>query len=236
MSEVLTKPETPDFAKSSDELHDALDSKIQKEAKPSFFRLKAQLPSQGRTNVPMASSEKMWVTLKTYAHDGENELHAHPNEDHTFVVLQGQASFRGPNGEEKIIGKNEGVLLPHNTFYWFNSSTLTGGAKTWGVAAVGDIPLIADIDGDHRADLAVWRPGNGTFYWVLSSRGYSSSAAGSVQWGVAAAGDTPSLADMDGDGKADPVVWRPSTSEWFWLKSSVGYSPSRAGYVNMAPR
>jgi hypothetical protein len=26
----------------------------------------------------------MWVVLKTYAADGENGLHAHPNEDHTF--------------------------------------------------------------------------------------------------------------------------------------------------------
>ena len=124
MSEVLTKPAgVPDFAKSSDELHDALEAKIQKEAKPSFFKLKAQLPSMGRTNVPMASSQKMWVTLKTYAHDGENELHAHPNEDHSFVVLQGQATFYGPNGEEKVIGKDEGVLLPHGTFYWFKATS-----------------------------------------------------------------------------------------------------------------
>ena len=45
--------------------------------------------------------------------DGENGLHAHPNEDHTFIVLQGEATFYGPNGETRTIGKNEGVLLPH---------------------------------------------------------------------------------------------------------------------------
>jgi mannose-6-phosphate isomerase-like protein (cupin superfamily) len=125
MSDVLIKAKpagVPDFAKSSQDLHDALESKIQ-EGKPSFFKLKAQLPKLGRTNVPMASSSRMWITLKTYAHDGENELHAHPNEDHMFVVLQGQASFRGPNGEEKMVGKHEGVLLPHGTFYWFKAVT-----------------------------------------------------------------------------------------------------------------
>jgi quercetin dioxygenase-like cupin family protein len=37
----------------------------------------------------------MWVVLKTYAADGENGLHAHPSEDHTFVVLQGEAPFMG---------------------------------------------------------------------------------------------------------------------------------------------
>jgi mannose-6-phosphate isomerase-like protein (cupin superfamily) len=91
------------------------------DAKPSFFKLEAQLPKQGRTDTPVAASEKMWVVLKTYAADGENGLHAHPNEDHTFVVLQGEAIFYGPNGEEKVIGKNEGVLLPHGTFYWFKA-------------------------------------------------------------------------------------------------------------------
>ena len=91
------------------------------DAKPSFFKLQAQLPRQGRTDTPVAASEKMWVVLKTYAADGENGLHAHPHEDHTFVVLQGEAIFYGPDGETKTIGKNEGVLLPHGTFYWFKA-------------------------------------------------------------------------------------------------------------------
>ena len=53
------------------------------EGKPTFFKLEAQLPQQGRTDTPVAASEKMWVVLKTYAVAGENGLHAHPNEDHT---------------------------------------------------------------------------------------------------------------------------------------------------------
>lgn len=93
------------------------------EARPAFFKLEAQLPQQGRTDTPVAASEKMWVVLKTYAADGENGLHAHPNEDHTFLVLQGEATFYGPNGESRTIGKNEGVLLPHGTFYWFKAAT-----------------------------------------------------------------------------------------------------------------
>ena len=93
------------------------------EGKPTFFKLEAQLPKQGRTDTPLAASDKMWVVLKTYAADGENGLHAHPNEDHTFVVLQGEASFYGPNGETRTIGKNEGVLLPHGTFYRFKATS-----------------------------------------------------------------------------------------------------------------
>jgi mannose-6-phosphate isomerase-like protein (cupin superfamily) len=93
------------------------------EGKPTFFKLEAQLPKEGLTDTPLAASDKMWVVLKTYAADGENGLHAHPNEDHTFVVLQGEATFYGPNDETRTIGKNEGVLLPHGTFYWFKATS-----------------------------------------------------------------------------------------------------------------
>jgi mannose-6-phosphate isomerase-like protein (cupin superfamily) len=111
---------SPLITQSSEDLRARVASQVV-DAKPSFFKLEAQLPKQGRTDTPVAASDKMWVVLKTYAADGENGLHAHPNEDHTFVVLQGEAMFYGPNGEEKTIGKNEGVLLPHGTFYWFKA-------------------------------------------------------------------------------------------------------------------
>ena len=65
-----------------------------KEIRPSSnWRL--SFPQQGPTDRPMAASDKMWVVLKIYAADGENGLHPHPNEDHTFVVLQGEAKFYG---------------------------------------------------------------------------------------------------------------------------------------------
>ena len=104
--------------KSSQALHDALDANIRKGVQPQFFKLEAQLPTQGRTNIPMAASKCMTVVLKTYASGGENELHSHPEEDHTFVILQGKAKFYGPNEETKIIGEGEGVLLPPGSFYW----------------------------------------------------------------------------------------------------------------------
>ena len=113
---------TATIAKSPEDLRAKLRSQVV-DAKPSFFRLEAQLPKQGRTDTPVAASDKMWVVLKTYAADGENGLHAHPNEDHTFIVLQGEATFYGPNDETRTIGKNEGVLLPHGTFYWFKATS-----------------------------------------------------------------------------------------------------------------
>src|SRR5262245_18077031 len=123
MQEIAMPPDgTADIARSPEDLRAKVTAQTA-EGRPTFFKLEAQLPQQGRTDTPVAASEKMWVVLKTYAADGENGLHAHPNEDHTFVVLQGEATFYGPNDETRTIGKNEGVLLPHCTFYCFRATS-----------------------------------------------------------------------------------------------------------------
>src|SRR5271156_2074276 len=123
LQEIAMPPDgTVNVAQSPEDLRAKVNAQVV-EGKPAFFRLEAQLPQQGRTDTPMAASDKMWVVLKTYAADGENGLHAHPNEDHTFVVLQGEATFYGPSEEARTIGKDEGVLLPHGTFYWFKATS-----------------------------------------------------------------------------------------------------------------
>ena len=53
-----------------------------------FFKLGVQLPKQGKFETPIVATERMWMSLKTYASGGENTMHAHLNEDHVFVVLQ----------------------------------------------------------------------------------------------------------------------------------------------------
>lgn len=112
--------EAPRFVNNTDEMRSAISAQAET-AGPSFFHLRAQLPRQGRTDTPMAATDRLWVVLKTYAADGENELHAHPNEDHVFLVLEGEAEFYGPKGETRRVKKFDGVLLPRGTFYWFRA-------------------------------------------------------------------------------------------------------------------
>ncbi|MEC9153510.1 MAG: hypothetical protein VYA59_11045, partial [Pseudomonadota bacterium] len=50
-------------------------------SKPTLFSMQAQMLEQGRTDTVLAATEDLSVRLKVYASGGENELHAHPDED-----------------------------------------------------------------------------------------------------------------------------------------------------------
>lgn len=94
------------------------------------FKVTAPLVSRGVVHSDTILTERLSVLLKVYAEGGENTHHAHPNEDHAFVVLDGQATFRLPRDpkgdpddvEEVVLGVNDGIMLPRNTYYSFENS------------------------------------------------------------------------------------------------------------------
>ena len=93
--------------------------KLGERREPTVFGMRTQLPSQGRADMPVAATERMSVIVKTYAEGGENALHAHPHEDHVFVVLQGRIRFYGEDGELARLGRHQGILLPCGAYYRF---------------------------------------------------------------------------------------------------------------------
>ncbi len=90
--------------------------------KAQIFSLKTPLLSAGQTNTPVAGTDLLKVRVKVYAEGGENALHAHFDEDHSFVVLQGQATFHDDAGNTNMVKKYEGILLPKGAYYYFQST------------------------------------------------------------------------------------------------------------------
>jgi mannose-6-phosphate isomerase-like protein (cupin superfamily) len=88
---------------------------------PKMFRLRTQLLSKGRSDYVLANTDLMTIRIKCYAQGGENALHAHPAEDHAFIVLEGEARFVGKESEIGVLKKNDGIMLPKGTYYKFES-------------------------------------------------------------------------------------------------------------------
>jgi mannose-6-phosphate isomerase-like protein (cupin superfamily) len=116
---------TPEFAApalSTKEIYDR-QREMADNARPTVFKLSAQLVDQGRTDTPLCATESMTARLKVYASGGENSLHAHPHEDHMFIVLQGSAQFFDENGELAGLGANEGIMVPKGSLYRFYATS-----------------------------------------------------------------------------------------------------------------
>lgn len=88
-----------------------------------FTMTEAPLLSVGRFDRVIAESNGLTARVKVYAEGGENVQHMHANEDHLFLVLQGEATFHlGRDGAPAVVKPFHGVLLPAGAYYWFQSS------------------------------------------------------------------------------------------------------------------
>jgi hypothetical protein len=106
----------------------------------------------------------------------------------------------GSNGV-LVVGAAEKALTSPNgqgAVYYFSSARAT----------------VFDYDGDAKADISIFRPTNGQWWYQQSS----DSNVRALTFGSST--DKPIPADYDGDSKTDIAIYRPSTGEWFILRSS----------------
>lgn len=123
--------------------------------------------------------------------------------------------------------------LSGKKYGWFGKELARNATSTWNPLSAPPPPsptqlskeyiyagsrLLAVEDANANAvppaDIALWRPSNGT--WYILNAGYTSYA-----WGQS--GDVPVQADYDGDGKTDFAIWRPGTTAvWYIVPSSTG--------------
>lgn len=82
--------------------------------------------------------------------------------------------------------------------------------------------VVADYDGDAKADPAHFAPATGSWTIWLSGVGYTPTT---VQGFLGQAGDVAAVADYDGDAKPDPAIYRPSTETLIARLSADLYRP-----------
>lgn len=97
------------------------------------FSLRTPYMKQGRITQLVAETENMWIHTKINYEGGENEIHCHLDEDHSFIVLEGQMSVFDEKGNEQKIEKYQGIMIPKGAYYRY----LNTGAENLVVLRVG---------------------------------------------------------------------------------------------------
>ena len=90
--------------------------------KAEVLDLKIQMVSAGHHKHVLAHTELSSFNVHCYApKGGENGMHAHMEEDHVFLVLQGEAQFVTPEGPLPVVRKHQALFLPKGAFYSFSN-------------------------------------------------------------------------------------------------------------------
>jgi len=87
-------------------------------------KIQPQMVSRGKMGNSLFKTDILGTTVQVVTEGGETNLHAHAGSDATWLVVSGQASFYGK--DNKVVArldKNEMLLIPRGTPYWFESSS-----------------------------------------------------------------------------------------------------------------
>jgi mannose-6-phosphate isomerase-like protein (cupin superfamily) len=88
------------------------------------FAVRPQLLKEGKTSTRLVRTDHLNSGVQVVASGGETNLHAHSSQDEIWFVLSGEATFY-TEGDTVVarLGTHDGLLIPHNAAYWFESSS-----------------------------------------------------------------------------------------------------------------
>jgi Metallo-peptidase family M12 len=115
-----------------------------------------------------------------------------------------------PGNFQDLFKSQFGVYRPsEGNWYGLTPGAATGWVYPWGER--GDIALVGDYSGDGRADKAVFRPRNNT--WWITKGTDNTVIKSNVTFGTA--GAVPLAGDFDADGKVDLAYWTGKDAKWY---------------------
>lgn len=118
----------------------AKETQAKEKPKARRFSLKTPYMKQGRVTQLVAETPNLWIHTKINAEGGENEIHTHLDQDHSFIVLEGEMTVFDEHGNEMVLKPYQGVLLPRGAYYRY-LNTGAGNLVVLRIAApTGDKP------------------------------------------------------------------------------------------------
>ena len=125
----------------------------------------------------------------------------------TLITVSGD--FNGDGKSDPAIFRR---VSANNSIQWFVQGVTVSGPLTFGVATT-DVPFAANISGNGKEDLLVYRESNASWYFESSANGYKPQTI-SNNYGWAGV-DIPVPADYLGLGKDQIALFRPTDGTWF---------------------
>lgn len=105
-------------AEKKEAFHREAESRIE----PFKFERPDNLPPNTKVTYYLAKSDIVGASVQIVPEGGDNNLHYHPGADGFWMVMKGKVRFYGPDGVIGEYGPNEGVLVPRNARYWFETA------------------------------------------------------------------------------------------------------------------
>ena len=119
-TQTLETDEKPRGADKKEAFHLEAESKVHTFA---FDRPKIDYQTdKKKIHVRLAGTNTVRAQIQVLKEGGENNLHYHPHMDLIYMPVKGRVRFYGM--EDKLLGEfgpHEGILLPANSRYWFES-------------------------------------------------------------------------------------------------------------------
>lgn len=87
-----------------------------------FSYVKPTEQKTGKAIVSLCQTDIIRGAVQIVREGGDNNLHSHTGMDGFWMVLKGRVRFYGP-GDEVLgeFGPHEGIVMPRNAQYWFES-------------------------------------------------------------------------------------------------------------------